>query len=580
MNAPYHPLQTMADVMVMIRQSELPERRKRDLLSAIRRVSDMTGCAPASLRVDVPALRKALDEVRPAAHGMSAATFSNIRSLFGAALKWAGLVESFTRGAARRDEQWAPLVAAIAADKRLSAGLASLMNWCAQRSVAPGAVDDEAVQSFLRWLETRTLKPRVRQRVRETVNIWNEARMRIAFWPAQPLTRLSFRPVSANLTWEGLTATFRAEAEAYFALRANPDVFDADPATPKRKLAPNTIGRQREHLRLAASVLVREGALVDATYGLADLVAMDAFKTVLGRYHKQAGGKPNSFVGVLAKTLIDVAGFQVRVPEEHLKELKRIANMLPSVPFDLTEKNKALLRQLESEDLRARLFFLPEDLMRWVTLELQQGRLRAVEAQMAVAVAILLVAPLRPQNLIALNSSRHIKEPHGARGKLVIYVSKGETKTKKRDLTFDLPAELAEPIRWYLREIRPLLSADPGGDLFVSKGGKRKSQETLSQQFTEIIAERIGIHMTPHQFRHFAAFVYLEEHPEDFQSVTDLLGHAWAKTTAIYAGSSGRRASRVYGEHVIEQRRTLGLRRRRRKGPSGPKTTTGRRKAE
>ena len=65
-------------------------------------------------------------------------------------------------------------------------------------------------------------------------------------------------------------------------------------------------------------------------------------------------------------------------------------------------------------------------------------------------------------------------------------------------------------------------AAIPGGDLFVSEGGKRKSQETLSQQITEIIGERVGIHMTPHQFRHLAAIAYLEEHPEDFQSVTDL----------------------------------------------------------
>ena len=216
--------------------------------------------------------------------------------------------------------------------------------------------------------------------------------------------------------------------------------------------------------------------------------------------------------------------------------------------------------------------------MRRVKAELQQGRLRLVEAQIAVAVAILLVAPLRPQNLMALNSSRHIKEPHGARGMLVIFISKGDTKTKKRDLTFDLPAELGEPLRWYRREILPLLGADRGGDLFVRQGGKRKSQETLSQQLTEIIADRIGIHMTPHQFRHLAAALYLEEHSDDLRSVTDLLGRAWAKTTSIYAGSSGRRASRVYGEHVLERRRTLELQRRRRKNPSSPKAPLGGRK--
>ncbi len=56
-----------------------------------------------------------------------------------------------------------------------------------------------------------------------------------------------------------------------------------------------------------------------------------------------------------------------------------------------------------------------------------------------------------------------------------------------------------------------------------------------------------------------AAALYLEEHPEDFQSVSDLLGHAWAKTTLIYAGSSSRRASKAYGSFIIGQREALKL---------------------
>jgi hypothetical protein len=55
--------------------------------------------------------------------------------------------------------------------------------------------------------------------------------------------------------------------------------------------------------------------------------------------------------------------------------------------------------------------------------------------------------------------------------------------------------------------------------------------------------------------------VYLQEHPEDFQTVTDLLGHSWSKTTTIYAGSSSRRAGRAYNKLVEEQRQSLQLKR-------------------
>jgi integrase len=122
---------------------------------------------------------------------------------------------------------------------------------------------------------------------------------------------------------------------------------------------------------------------------------------------------------------------------------------------------------------------------------------------------------------------------------------------------------IAESIRWYRREILPRLGGDSNGDLFLTKKGTLKSQETLSQQMTETIAEKVGIHMTPHQFRHLAAVLYLEVHPEDFQTVSDLLGHAFAKTTTVYAGSSSRRASRAYGKLVIEQREAAAFRGRR-----------------
>ena len=243
--------------------------------------------------------------------------------------------------------------------------------------------------------------------------------------------------------------------------------------------------------------------------------------------------------------------------------MRKLAGQLPAIPFDLTPKNKALLAELENEGARARLLCLPEMLVREVTAELAKGRrLKFVQAQIATAVDILLVAPLRPENLCELNWGRNFKEPEGPRGKLVIYIPKDATKSKRRDLTFEVPPELAKTIRWYRREILPRLGADLGGDLFVSKGGGRKSQETLSQQITETILNKVGIHMTPHQFRHLAAVLYLEAHPQDFQTVSDLLGHSFAKTTLVYAGSSSRRASRAYVTLVIEQRQAAVLKQR------------------
>ena len=235
------------------------------------------------------------------------------------------------------------------------------------------------------------------------------------------------------------------------------------------------------------------------------------------------------------------------------------------MPFDLTPKNKALLRQLESDRLRAKLYFLPEQLMGEVAKDLENGRVRFVEAQVAIAIDILLALPLRPQNLSSLSWRHHFSEPNGPRSQLLIHIAARETKTKRQDIVSEVPDEVARRLRWYRRHILPRLGADVNGHLFVTEKGSRKSQATLTVQIIDAIARHIGIHMTPHQFRHFGATSYLEEHPEDFETARAMLGHAWSKTTRIYAGSSSRRASRAYNQHLFKQREALKLMRSRRK---------------
>jgi integrase len=141
-------------------------------------------------------------------------------------------------------------------------------------------------------------------------------------------------------------------------------------------------------------------------------------------------------------------------------------------------------------------------------------------------------------------------------------------------LVAEIPDDVAKRLRWYRRHILPRLNADPDGPLFVTRKGTAKTQETLSQQFTETIKRRLGVHLTPHQLRHLGAIWYLEEHPEDFETPRAFLGHAWSKTTRVYAGSSTRRASKAYSRFVIEKRDALKLNRKRqlkRKSKKGPR---------
>jgi hypothetical protein len=258
---------------------------------------------------------------------------------------------------------------------------------------------------------------------------WNEASKGIEIWPKTALASISFKAAFKRRQWGELTESFRRDAEAYLATRASPDLFDERPDAPRGPLAASTLRVQREHLRLAASVLIEGGIAVEDIRCLADLLDVERFKLVLRHYNGRANGEPNAFVISLSITLIQVAQFYLGATTDRISELKRIAVKLPSVPLDLTSSRA------------------------W--------------------------APRRAR--------------------------------------------------------RPYPS------------------------FTETVERRLGVHLTPHQLRHLAAIWYLEEHPEDFETLRALLGHAWSKTTCVYAGSSTRRASKAYSRFVIEKRDALKL---------------------
>ena len=184
---------TLADVLSLIDQTGLTGTRRRDMISAIKRICEMAGTTPECVCAGLPVLKEMLSRIRPAAHGVSAKSYSNLRSLLAAALELAGVIDPSGRGRAIRHPQWGPLLQAVADDQRLSNGLAAFANWCAGRDISPEAVDDSVVQRFLTWLEAKTLNPKPRDLVRRIPNVWNESSTKFNFWPTTKLTTLSFK---------------------------------------------------------------------------------------------------------------------------------------------------------------------------------------------------------------------------------------------------------------------------------------------------------------------------------------------------------------------------------------------------
>ncbi len=64
--------------------------------------------------------------------------------------------------------------------------------------------------------------------------------------------------------------------------------------------------------------------------------------------------------------------------------------------------------------------------------------------------------------------------------------------------------------------------------------------------------------MTPHQFRHLSAWLYLRRRPGDFVTVQKLLGHKSIKTTMnFYAKLESETAGRHYDEILAAERESF-----------------------
>jgi integrase len=569
------PALTASDLVSWLARQDIDDVRRRDQISAVNRICAMGGVSPAHFVVTASSVRSLLASIKPAAQGVSSKTFSNIVSNLTAALVAVGIIDGNLRGLAGKDPSWSTLRHALEDNDALSNGLARFMNHCAWRGIQPEAVADAVVVEYRVWLEGRTLVASPREHARRVPDLWNRAAAKIAGWPRTTLSALPVEGKPRKIAWDALPKAFRLEAEAYLAMRRNPDPFDERSDRPTRPLADATLHQQREHIRLSFDVLANAG---DAPASLAGLVEPERLKTVLRHYHDGANGKPNAFAVSLGKTVVAIAKYHVRVTPEDLSRLKQIAGKLPSIPFDLTEKNKDLIRQFDDKTVLARLLTLPYLLVQEARDRLETGRPHVqLPAQVALAIAILFAAPMRCQNLIALNWRDHIREPNGRRGPVSILIPASQTKTRRLDLAFELDRNTSDLLRWYRLVILPALGADPKGDLFVQPGGKRRGRSGLSSQITEAIHRHVGVHMTPHQFRHLAAALYLDARPEDFETVRQILGHSYGKTTLIYAGLSSERASKAFGLIVAAERerlRTIAAKPRKgpRSTPKPPKT--------
>jgi integrase len=128
----------------------------------------------------------------------------------------------------------------------------------------------------------------------------------------------------------------------------------------------------------------------------------------------------------------------------------------------------------------------------------------------------------------------------------------------RQDLQHPFDAELTALIDEYTQSFRStLLRGSNELWLFPGETGGCKDARTLSGQITEKIHKAIGLVITPHQFRHAAAAIYLKHHPGDYETVRRILGHHNIQTTTkFYIGLATLYANEKFVD-IVRQHMTF-----------------------
>jgi len=539
----YATAPTLADVLCHLESDAgIDPCRCREMCSAVRTIARVFGKDLGSVPALPRQLRRLLANVTAAAAGVSAGRWSNIRSLTFKALKRAGIKAMPGRYREALAPEW-ELLRARLPDRRFQSGLSRFMSYCTARGISPDSVIADTFVEFGAELESHSMARDPGGLYRDTCKLWNLAAAAIPGWP--PLqVEVPVRRVVFALPLEEFPATFGEDVERFLSQTADPDVFNDGYCKPVRPL---TVRNRRQNIMMAATALVQSGVPAAQITGLDVLVNFDHAKAALRFLYERANRERTGHLYQIATLLKTIARHHVKAGEDGIEPLRQLCRRLKPPNTGLTEKNKRFLRQFaDLKNLKA-LLILPRRVVAVVRRGDAGRRREAVRVELALAIAVELVIPIRADNLTGLRLDRHI---HRVGPKAYLAIPAEDTKNNNA-IEAELPLWLVGLLDRYLEHYRPRLIGAPSPWLFPGENGEKRSSGGFSAQISAFIAKEAGVKMTLHQFRHFAAKLYLDRYPDGFEVIRRLLSHKSIETTMrFYRELESVLATKRYAEFV------------------------------
>ncbi|MGO8976386.1 MAG: tyrosine-type recombinase/integrase [Steroidobacteraceae bacterium] len=542
---------TFVDLIDAIeRAPDLSEQRRRHRLCSSRQIAKLLDRPAEVIPARWQSVRVSVGQLHHARLGVTAKTLANHKSNVRAALRWFGEEHGVPQQRARLSAEWTRFRDRL--DKRLRQRLYSLIRHCSARGIDLSSVDDEVFDHYWRYRTKTTGRASNNTARRFMIRAWNTCAVAMDGWGLRRLTEPSIKV--AEPAWDQFPEGLRRDIDDYFAGLAKPHrSLNGKRIQP---CGPGTIRTRRAELVAMARMAVRLSVPIESLTSLAALLHPDVVELVIDAYWQKNGDEPTISTIGLGKIVLRMARETGCLDQAALNRLDDIRAALEQHRREgLTPKNLKLIRQVLTDGVWSEVVSLPNILMRQARLAKDHAPIKAaVLAQLAVAVAILTFAPVRLSNLVSIELGQNLIEPGGLNTPYWLVFPHYDVKNRV-DLNFKFDQPLTDLIDEYVHEFRPaLLRGANASWLFPGEGGQPKNKLLFGKQITERIQKATGLRMTPHQFRHAAAAIYLKHHPGDYETVRRVLGHRDIQTTIrFYCGLETMQATEEFGKLIRKQ---------------------------
>jgi integrase len=542
-------LPTFADLIDRIAaDTVLPLRQRRNWIWALRVIARAAGKAQAQIPAHPAYLRPIFKTSAPASLSITKAAWNNARSLAGKALEWAGVASMPGRYQAAFAPEWADLWQLLpTGTNAMRCRLSRLLHFCSAQGIHPAQVNDEVLAVFHDALITESIVEQPYTIYHGAAKSWNNASEQIIGWPQQRVTVPSRRQIF-SLPWEAFPATLSTDVETYLRRATGLDLTD-DHFT--RAQRPATINTRRSQLRFFATAIVKSGFPPDMLTDLRAMLAPEVAARGLQYLVERNAGASSVHISNLADFLPTLAG-RLDMPAEVVSKLHLMQKKLKIVRHGMTSRNREVLREFDDPTTVRALVNLPARIWIEVRKGGRRGYREAKLIQTALAIGLLLNAPVRIRNLASIEVDRHLIQAGGPDGQSVHLRFPAHEVKNANEQEFPLLPALIEMLDAYLREWRPLLGDETSVFLFPGKKvGKHKGTGPLSAQIKRLVHAYTRLDMPSHRFRHADGKIYLDRNPGQYEVVRLLLGHKDSKTTtSFYTGAESASAARHYAETI------------------------------